>query len=57
MIKKCKNCDKEIPQARLEIIPDTEYCVPCADLAPQKSHNPDALCLKSSAMTEREPND
>jgi hypothetical protein len=28
---KCIDCKCEIPQARLEFVPDTEYCVKCAD--------------------------
>ncbi len=26
----CSECDREIPQARLEILPDTETCVRCS---------------------------
>ncbi|HBE67582.1 MAG TPA: hypothetical protein DDW52_05470 [Planctomycetaceae bacterium] len=26
----CEECDRRIPKARLEIIPDTPYCVECA---------------------------
>lgn len=26
-MRRCKTCDEEIPQARLECIPDTETCV------------------------------
>ena len=28
---KCFDCQMEIPQARLDALPDTEYCVHCAD--------------------------
>jgi len=36
--KKCTCCGCEIPQARLEAIPDVEYCVGCAeDLAPPET--------------------
>ena len=28
---KCFDCGNEIPAARLEFLPDTEYCVGCAD--------------------------
>ena len=28
---KCFDCGNEIPSARLEFFPDTEYCVGCAD--------------------------
>ena len=34
---KCSNCGASIPPARLEIVPDTEYCVRCAEkLGPKK---------------------
>jgi hypothetical protein len=28
---KCSDCGNEIPSARLEFFPDTEYCVKCSD--------------------------
>ena len=28
---KCFECGNDIPDARLEFVPDTEYCVNCAD--------------------------
>jgi len=28
---KCLDCGSQIPPARLELLPDTEYCVKCAD--------------------------
>jgi hypothetical protein len=31
---KCKNCQKNIPKARLEILPDTETCVGCSEAKP-----------------------
>ena len=27
----CFDCDNKIPEARLQAVPDTEYCVNCAD--------------------------
>ncbi len=46
----CKSCGDKIPEARLEILPNTEYCVKCADgNAPPVVHDPDKICLKSSA--------
>ena len=27
----CFECDNEIPEARLEALPDVKYCVNCAD--------------------------
>lgn len=27
----CEKCGKEIPKERLEIFPDTKYCVNCVD--------------------------
>jgi hypothetical protein len=31
---KCKNCQKNIPKARLEVLPDTETCVGCSEAKP-----------------------
>jgi len=28
---KCFECNNEIPEARLQAVPDTEYCVNCVD--------------------------
>ncbi len=28
---KCFDCGSEIPEARLQAVPDTDYCVQCAD--------------------------
>jgi hypothetical protein len=28
---KCNDCGDEIPQARLDFLPDTEYCINCSD--------------------------
>ncbi len=28
---RCFDCGEEIPAARLEALPDTEYCVKCSD--------------------------
>jgi len=45
----CKACGNKIPQARLEVLPNTEYCVKCADNnTPQVIRDPDKLCVKSS---------
>ena len=30
-MKCCESCGIQIPAARLELIPDTEYCVGCID--------------------------
>ena len=30
-MKCCESCGIQIPAARLEFLPDTEYCVDCAD--------------------------
>ncbi len=35
---KCIDCGNEIPAARLEFLPDTEYCVKCADNHTFKYH-------------------
>jgi hypothetical protein len=28
---RCADCGNKIPDARLEILPDTEYCLACSD--------------------------
>lgn len=30
MTKNCKHCQEIIPQERLDLLPNTEYCVKCA---------------------------
>lgn len=30
-MKKCKGCEGSIPEERMEALPDTEYCVNCAE--------------------------
>lgn len=31
MARACKICSHEIPQARLDVLPDTELCVKCSE--------------------------
>lgn len=31
--RKCEQCGKTIPKARLEAVPHTKFCVKCADTA------------------------
>lgn len=46
----CMVCGNPISKSRLEILPNTRHCVNCADKhAPPVIHDPDKLCLKSSA--------
>jgi hypothetical protein len=36
-MRKCQECKKKIPAKRLEILPDTKYCIKCAQThGPQK---------------------
>ena len=30
----CSKCNEEIPQERLEVLPDTKSCVKCSDTKP-----------------------
>lgn len=47
--RNCSGCGKPIPQARLQAIPDTVYCVKCAEANPEPPrHDPDEVCAKSS---------
>lgn len=34
MICYCDNCKKQIPQARLEVLPNANTCVNCSDVKP-----------------------
>jgi len=45
----CENCGNEIPEARLEYMPNTRHCVNCADEhGPQIRHDPNEICAKAS---------
>lgn len=45
----CEVCGKAIPAIRLELIPDTTFCVSCsAKHAPKVFHDPDVICARSS---------
>jgi Prokaryotic dksA/traR C4-type zinc finger len=35
--KLCKSCGMQIPQARLDVLPDTEYCVEHSDVKPYRA--------------------
>jgi len=37
MIKNCLSCNQQINPKRLEILPNTKYCVDCSDSAPKKA--------------------
>lgn len=36
-MQKCKTCDLIIPQARLDVLPSTEYCVVHSEEKPKKA--------------------
>lgn len=45
----CEVCGKPIPAIRLELLPDTTYCVKCsAEHAPVRVYDPEEICAKSS---------
>lgn len=45
----CVVCGARIPQARVDILPNTKHCVKCVDEhGPKKVHDPDEICAKSS---------
>lgn len=47
--KKCSVCGVDIPSDRLEVLPDTEYCVKCSGIHQKKKHyDPEIYCAKSS---------
>jgi RNA polymerase-binding transcription factor DksA len=45
---KCIDCGAEIPKARLELLPNTTYCVKCSERHPPASADPNDVCAKSS---------
>lgn len=48
-MKKCSVCGKEIQPERLEILPNTPFCVKCSGShAPAVVHDPNTLCAKAS---------
>ena len=47
--RNCIICGSSIPLARLDIIPDTQYCTGCVDRhGPKKVHDPNVICAKAS---------
>ena len=38
-MKKCKTCDNEIPQARIEALPNTDTCVEHSEETPYVGYN------------------
>ncbi len=44
----CDDCLAGIPNERLEILPDTRYCVKCAENHPLPAPDPNTLCAKSA---------
>jgi RNA polymerase-binding transcription factor DksA len=49
----CVVCEKPIPKVRLELLPDTEYCVKCSvEHAPKVVHNPDVICAQPSISNQ-----
>lgn len=45
----CADCGKAIPKARLEVLPNTLYCVKCSAKQPAVLwHDPDEVCAKAS---------
>lgn len=47
---KCQSCNADIPQARLDAVPDTQYCVKCAD----KHAPPTLVCMDYTHKTAGE---
>jgi hypothetical protein len=53
MDKSCKHCGEAIPSERLEVLPDTEYCIKCVDKhGPKVVHDPHELCAKASVSCQ-----
>jgi hypothetical protein len=46
----CADCGKAIPKARLEVLPNTLYCVKCSAKQPAVLwHDPNDVCAVSSS--------
>lgn len=48
MTVKCEDCHKTIPKERLEILPDTRWCVGCSGKHPQLTYDAELVCAKAS---------
>lgn len=49
MVKHCENCGEKIPAERLQVLPNTLYCVKCVDKhGPKKVWDPEVICAKAS---------
>lgn len=47
--KCCQQCGDDIPVERLQLLPDTLYCVKCVDKhGPKKVWDPEVVCAKAS---------
>lgn len=47
--KNCEACEEPIPLARLDVFPNTKYCVKCVDAnSPKIVRDPEEICAKSS---------
>lgn len=47
--KDCAACGQPIPLVRLDILPNTTFCVACTDKnSPKVVHDPEVLCSKAS---------
>lgn len=44
----CEDCGEQIPEERLEVLPNTKYCVKCSENHPLPTPDPEILCAKSS---------
>lgn len=48
-VVKCEVCGRAIPAVRLELLPDTTFCVKCsAEHAPIRVYDPEEICAKPS---------
>jgi len=44
----CSECGKQIPHARLLVLPNTMYCIDCSDTYSTDFRDPDVLTSKGS---------
>lgn len=49
---KCRDCGVEIPKERLELLPNTAYCVKCAERHPPPSVDPNLVCARPSITVQ-----
>jgi hypothetical protein len=50
--KHCEDCGEIIPVERLEVLPNTKYCVKCSISHPLPDPDPNILCARASLSSQ-----